>query len=130
MDNEMTTAMLPLEMYRIKEYEERIKVPCEHCFNRGIVTHNCQKCGGKGVHNKTIKVWRIVARTETVHKIDRNKDGDLRYWVACDTYYPEVNKMLHFTKLDAEKECNRRNIAINHILEIDRQNRSINKKEK
>lgn len=114
---------MPIEMYRIKEYEETIKVPCESCLNRGIITHNCQKCGGKGVHKKTIKVWRIVARTETVQKIDRDAFGDLRYWVASDTFYSEEKRLLHFTEKDAEKECANRNHSIKHILEIQSQNK-------
>ena len=112
-----------IEMYRIKEYEEVIKVPCESCLNRGIITHNCQKCGGKGVHKKTIKVWRIVARTETVQKIDRDEYGDLRYWIASDTFYSEEKRLLHFSEKDAEKECTNRNYAIKHILEIQYQNK-------
>ena len=112
-------------MYRIKEYEETIKVPCESCLSKGIVSYKCQKCGGKGVHKKTIKVWRIVARMETVHKIDRDEYGDLRYWVEYDTFYKEDKKILHFTEKDAEKECVRRNHdIIDILLEIDSQNKN------
>ena len=118
-----------IEMSRIKEYEEVIKVPCESCLSRGVVTHNCQRCGGNGVHKKTIKVWKIVSRNEIVQKIDRDEYGELRYWVGYDTFYHEEKRLLHFTEKDAEKECKNRNHTIQHILEIQAQNK-VNKPNK
>ena len=46
-----------IEMHKIKDMDVKIKVPCESCYNKGIVDRRCNKCGGNGTHNKTIKVW-------------------------------------------------------------------------
>ena len=40
--------MYKISMFRIKEVEQKIKVPCEFCFSKGIVYNKCSKCGGNG----------------------------------------------------------------------------------
>ena len=106
----------PIEMYRIKKKNETIKVPCERCVQEGIVIPNCHKCNGQGVHNKTIQPYVISKHTETVEKIDRDEEGNLRYWVDKSTYYKEESKLLHFTKDDAQNECDKLNEDIKYAL--------------
>ena len=107
-----------IEMYRIKEVEQKIKVPCEFCLSKGIVYHKCSKCGGNCVHNKTIKIWKLAKYTEDIVAIDRDNKGALRYWTSQSEYFPEDSKLVHFTKKDAEAECARRNKEFSSIIEI------------
>lgn len=118
----------PIEMYKIKEEEVTIKVPCEACYKKGMVVHDCHKCGGKGVHNKTIKVWKVARKTVTIEEINRGKsdqfyhgkqtsyDGGLQYWTGDSEFYNENDLYLHFTKEDAQRECDKRNKDISDIL--------------
>lgn len=127
----------PIEMYRIRQEEVRIKVPCSRCAEKGIVDKTCNKCGGKGVHHKTILVWKVAPKTVTVDKIDRSSknsyyhgtqttyEGGLRYWTGMSEFYNEENKRLHFTKEDAQKECNRRNSDIAELLKVANSNKTI-----
>lgn len=120
----------PIEMYKIREEHVKIKVPCEHCLEKGIVDKRCNKCGGNGVHNKIIKVWNVSPRTVTVEKVDRSSEdsffrgiqtsyvGGLRYWTSSSEYFNEESKLLHFNKDDAWAECVRRNANVKDILEI------------
>ncbi len=124
-----------IEMYRIRQEDVRIKIPCESCLEKGIVDKNCCKCGGNGVHKKTIKVWKVAPRTVTVEKIDRETEnwcykgvqyghiGELRYWYSYSEFYSEESKLLHFNKEDAQEECNRRNVEIADILKIHDRNK-------
>ena len=127
----------PIEMYKIREEDMKIQVPCERCLEKGIIDHTCSKCGGKGVHSKTIKVWKVAPKTVTVEKIDRSdvdkfygsfqtsyKNG-LRYWTSLNDYYNEVNMFLHFTKDEAQKECDKRNKNIKVLLDIYKKNNSV-----
>lgn len=119
-----------IEMYRIRKEDMTIKIPCEKCFEKGIVDKGCYKCGGNGIHKKTIKVWKVAPRTVTVEKIDRSSknsyyydiqteyEGGLRYWTGAEEYYNEEERILHFNKEDAQEECNRRNVEIADILKI------------
>ncbi len=119
-----------IEMHKIKDMDVKIKVPCESCYNKGIVNRACNKCGGHGVHNKTIKVWKVMPRTIAVEKIDRSSEdsfycgvqtayaGGLRYWTGASEYFNEESKLLHFNKEDAQAECDRRNAEIEEILRI------------
>lgn len=115
---------MSIEMYRIREVNIRIKVVCEICESNGIVISDCFKCGGKGIHNKTITLWKVSPRTVTISYIDRaSKDdyykgvqtsyeGELRYWLDMSEFYNERDRLLHFTKKDAQRECDKRNKAI------------------
>ena len=130
----------PIEMYKIRQEEVKIKIPCERCMNSGIVDRSCKKCGGNGVHNKTIKVWKVAPKTETVVNIDRSSkdsfykgiqtsyEGGLRYWIGMSEFYNEEDKYLHFTKKDAQDECNRRNKDVADILKVDSNNKTIKNK--
>ena len=130
----------PIEMYKIRQEEVKIKIPCERCMNSGIVDRSCKKCGGNGVHNKTIKVWKVAPKTETVVNIDRSSkdsfykgiqtsyEGGLRYWTGMNEFYKEEDKYLHFTKKDAQDECNRRNKDVADILKVDSNNKTIKNK--
>ena len=119
-----------IEMYRIREVNKKIQVPCEWCLEKGIVDKRCNKCGGNGVHNKTLKVWEVMPRTEIIEKIDRGfednfyrgiqveYEGGLRYWISSCEFFNEESRLLHFNKDDAQKECDRRNAGIADILKI------------
>lgn len=107
-----------IEMYRIKEVEQKIKVPCEFCLSKGIVYHKCSKCGGNGVHNKTIKIWKLAKYTEDIIAINRDSKGALCYWTSQSEYFPEDSRLVHFTKKDAEDECRRRNKELSSVIEI------------
>lgn len=99
-----------IEMYRIKEFDETVTVPCALCADKGIVDKSCNRCNGKGVHKRTIRPFRISRRTETIIKIDRDsKTSNLRYWTSSTEYFPEEQKLVHFTEEDAKEECTRRN---------------------
>lgn len=125
----------PIEMYRIRLEDMKIKVVCEKCFKNGIIDSCCHKCGGKGVHNKTIKVWKVAPRTVTVERIDRSSkdsyyrdiqttyEGGLRYWTGASDFFNEEDKYLHFNKNDAQKECDRRNKEIADILNMHNRNK-------
>lgn len=110
--------MYKISMFRIKEVEQKIKVPCEFCFSKGIVYHKCSKCGGNGVHNKTIKIWKVAKYTEDIIAIDRDNKCELRYWTSQSEYFPEDSKLVHFTKKDAEAECARRNEELSSVIDI------------
>ena len=126
----------PIEMYRIREEEMKIKVPCERCLEKGIIDRTCSKCGGKGTHSKTIKVWKVAPKAVAVENIDRSSDDNfykstqvsykngLRYWTGNYEFYNEGNLLLHFTKSEAQKECDKRNEDIKGLLEIDRKNQN------
>ena len=127
--------IFPIEMYKIYKKEVRIKVPCEQCLANGIVDGACRKCGGNGVHNKTLQVWTVSHHTEKVEKIDRSSEdryykgtqttyvGGLRYWTSYSEFYNEEDRILHFNKNDAQKECDRRNTEIADILKIHDRNK-------
>lgn len=131
----------PIEMYRIREEDVKIKVPCEHCAKKGIVDKRCNRCGGNGTHNKTIKVWKIAPRTETVERIDRSSEdnyyrgvqvtyaGGLRYWTGYSDFYNEEDKLLHFNRDDAWNECARRNADVADILNIYVRNKIVEREE-
>lgn len=124
----------PIEMYRIREEDMKINVPCERCLEKGIVDRSCSKCGGNGIHRKTIKVWKIAPKTVTVEKIDRSSSDNfykgtqtsykngLRYWTGHYDFYNEADMYLHFTKSEAQKECDKRNEEIKGLLEIGKKN--------
>lgn len=126
----------PIEMYKIRLENMTIKVPCERCAGRGIVDYGCHKCGGNGVHKKTINVWKVSPKKEEIVKIDRSsKDsfyastqtsykGGLRYWTGLSEFYNEEDKYLHFTKEDAQQECDARNNEIEDVLKIINSNKT------
>lgn len=119
-----------IEMYRIKETDIKIEVPCEHCLEKGIIDKKCNRCGGNGKHSKTIKVWKVMPNTVIVEKIDRSSEdsfykgvqtsyaGGLRYWVNSSDFFNEESRLLHFNYDDAWAECVRRNADIKSVLEI------------
>lgn len=98
---------VPMNMYRIKTKDQRIRVVCEHCHKAGYVRPTCNACGGNGARNKTIHHWTVVE--DTVCFIDRDEDGDLRYWTDLSNYFPESRRLIHFTYDDAKKEATKRN---------------------
>lgn len=125
----------PIEMYTIREEDIKIKVPCEQCAKNGIVNKRCYICGGNGVRNKTIEVWKVAPGSVTIERIDRASEdeyykdiqtsykGGLRYWTDASSYFNEEDKHLHFNIRDAQKECNRRNAEIADILKIHEANK-------
>lgn len=110
-----------IEMYKIKEFDEAVTVPCSLCADKGIIDQSCNRCNGKGVHKRTIHPYRICRRTVTIIKIDRDsKTSNLRYWTSSSEYFPEEQKLVHFTEEDAQEECKRRNkvLGLDAILDI------------
>lgn len=103
---------ISLSMYRIKLEDYKIQIVCEHCYWNGQVNKLCNKCGGKGIHNKTKQQWVVCKHSQPIDKIDRDKDGDLRYWEDMSSFYEESSKLIHFTYKDALNECKRRNSEI------------------
>lgn len=123
-----------IEMYKIGETNIKIEVPCEHCSEKGIIDKRCNKCGGKGTHYKTIKVWKVNPKTVIIEKIDRSSEDHffkgvqtsyadgLRYWTSSSEFFNEEDKLLHFNKDDAWSECVRRNADVKDILKIHNSN--------
>ena len=101
-----------LEMYHIKLQDYKIKVVCNKCYNNGQVDEKCSQCGGKGVHNKTKQKWEVSEKLVSIDKIDRDEDGELRYWEDKSCFFNEMDKYLHFSYQDALNECKRRNNVI------------------
>lgn len=114
----------PIEMYKIRQQKVVIKVPCEACCANGAVDDDCFKCGGKGVHKKTLILWKVAPRTETIYNINRtfsesyyggipvSYEEDLRYWTDMSVYYDDKDRLIHFTIKDAQRECEKRNKVI------------------
>jgi hypothetical protein len=100
------------KMYRIKLEDYVVKVVCEHCFNAGEVDPHCTRCGGNGVHRKTKHRWVVVRRLEDIDNIDRDSNGNLRYWTSKSDFFEESSKLVHFTYEDALRECRNRNKTI------------------
>ena len=48
----------------------------------------------------------------------------MRYWTGLSEFYCEDDKYLHFTKEDAQKECDVRNHEINDVLKIASSNKA------
>lgn len=107
----------PIEMYRIRLENMKIKVTCERCSEKGIIDKGCHKCGGNGIHSKTIKIWKVAPITETVYKIDRaSKDsyfrgvqttyeGGLRYWISeCEFLMKKKNICILSTERMRQKK--------------------------
>jgi len=101
-----------LEMYHIKLQDYKIKVVCNKCYNNGQVDEKCSQCGGKGIHNKTKQKWEVNKKLVSIDKIDRDEDGELRYWEDKSCFFNEMDKYLHFRYQDAKNECKRRNKEI------------------
>lgn len=112
--------MSKYNMFKIFQKDMKIKVVCDSCYSRGYIDTGCYKCGGKGTRNKTIQIWKY--KRYDIEKIDRVssdhcikekgtiiKEGELRYWIDNYSYFVESEKLIHFTKQDAIKECVRRN---------------------
>ena len=98
-----------LQMYHIKLQDYKIKVVCNKCYKNGQVDEKCSECGGKGIHNKTKQKWEVSKKLVSIDKIDRDEDGELRYWEDKDSFFYEMDKYLHFSYQDAKNECKRRN---------------------
>ena len=98
-----------LQMYHIKLQDYKIKVVCNKCYHNGQVDEKCSECGGKGIHNKTKQKWDVSKKLVSIDKIDRDEDGELRYWKDKDSFFYEMDRLLHFSYQDALNECKRRN---------------------
>lgn len=108
-DNIIKNCIIPTTMYRIKEIDYKVQVVCNKCHSSGEVLKNCYECGGKGVHNKTKKKWAVHIHPITIDKIDRDKNGELRFWTDMSCFFQEKDKLVHFTFKDALNECWNRN---------------------
>lgn len=103
------------KFYRIELNDYKIQVVCDRCYNNGQVNPRCNECGGKGVHSKTKQKWEISNSLELLDKIDRDENGELRYWIDSSSYFREEDKLIHFSFNDALGECNRRNALLSKI---------------
>lgn len=125
----------PIEMFRIKASNLRIRIPCGRCLSKGIIDDLCVNCGGKGIHYRTIKVWEAESEAVSIEKIDRShkdefykgiqvqyKNG-LRYWEDSYTFYNDKDGYLHFTREEALKECVVRNTGIQDAIAVIKKNR-------
>lgn len=100
------------EMYVIQEYPFKTQVACEKCSSKGYINKKCPSCNGKGLHYKTLSVWKVRPRTKTIDKIDRDsKTKELRYWEDMSCFYEDNSKLIHFNNKDAKRECDERNIG-------------------
>ena len=117
-------------MYRIRENVDKTKVACTYCYKQPYheVKSDCTRCGGKGVHNKGKKRWIVAKEQELILQIDRDENGELRFWESKSCYFPEGNKIVHFTKEDAKIECDRRNAELG-VIQTMRQEREETKTE-
>jgi hypothetical protein len=107
----------PIEMYRIRQAPYKVPVSCKSCVDG--IKPNCTECGGKGVHSKTKLKWAVDSNPVVIVRINRQRDdgfeyhrhtiGDLRYWETMCEFFEESSKLVHFTKIDAQDECDRRN---------------------
>lgn len=97
--------------YLIKEKPFKIQVPCKHCSDKGYINKSCQACNGKGIHNKTFSSYVVRERDMEIVKIDRDVNGELRYWEDMSCYFEEKSKLIHFSRKDAKIECDKRNIG-------------------
>ena len=98
-----------IEMYRIKLKDHITTVVCDYCYKYGEVYNLCTRCGGKGTHRRTREEWVVSPTVVDVVKIDRDGEGTLRYWENKSELYRETSRLLHFTKKDAQAECDARN---------------------
>lgn len=113
--NTTKNKMHPVEMYRIRQDSIKLHVPCHLCVSAGVIIENCHACNGKGWHNKTFPYWIISKRTTTIERIDKDEHG-YRFWTGPSEYFPEENHIVHFTKDEAQKECDLRNKDVNHLI--------------
>lgn len=97
------------EMYKIEEHAIKYPKVCENCYSLGYVDSKCSQCGGKGVINKSKKIWEVCKYKEKISYIT----GDVKYWTAYSDYYSSRSKIVHFSQEDAERECSIRNGDIN-----------------
>lgn len=118
----------PIEMYKIYQENIEIIVPCERCIKGGNKNESCSKCGGIGVYNSSINIWKIDPVPVMITDIDRASknryykgkqvcyEGGLRYWAGVGDFFNEGDKYLHFTREDAQDECDRRNKGIIDVI--------------
>lgn len=116
-----------IKIYTIKLYTITKDVPCtKH------IKYSCPICGGKGHHKTTRGIWKVRPQSEFIRNIDRDKNGNPRYWTSEHDYYPESSyqnfeyphihekveypggiHFVHFSVESAERECKR----LNEILD-------------
>lgn len=113
-----TTCYAKPQMYLIKLKEYKIQVVCERCYQNGQVNEKCTQCGGKGVHNKTKQKWEVSKNMMSIENIDRDENGELRYWEDKSCFYQEKDKFLHFRYGDALRECKRRNEGLDFTVNL------------
>lgn len=105
-------------MYLIKLQNYKIQVVCESCYQKGYVDKKCTRCGGKGVHNKTNQKWEVYKHMIKIENIDRDENGDLRYWEDKSSFFYEKDRLLHFRYNDAVRECKRRNQGLDVTVNL------------
>jgi len=82
------------------------------------VDEKCTQCNGKGIHNKTKQKWEVSKKLISIDKIDRDEDGELRYWEDKECFFMEIDKLLHFGHKNALDECERRNKGLDIYSEF------------
>jgi hypothetical protein len=106
-----------MDMYLLKKDSNKFVVTCNRCHERGYVDLKCTECGGKGVRFKTVEKW--VIKNVEIECINRDSDGGIRYWTDQSCFYEESNKLVHFTKKDAVRECERRNTEFSNVNNVE-----------
>ena len=96
-----------MKMYLLKRDSNKFVVTCNKCHERGYVDLKCTECGGKGVRFKTVEKW--IVRNIDIEEINRDSEGNIIYWTDSWSFFNENDRLIHFTKKDAQKECERRN---------------------
>ena len=122
-----------IKVYTIKLHTITKDVPCT---NTKHLKYGCPICGGKGHHKTTRGIWKVRTLSEVIRNIDRDKDGNLRYWTSEHDYYPESSyqnfeyphihekveypggiHFVHFDEESAERECERLNKILDTYYE-------------
>ena len=99
-----------LKLFRIYERDSKIQIPCAKCLKAGQVIDLCNKCGGRGVHNKTKSSWEVAKEMVEITKVDLDVDTrHTRYWTSRDEFFPGESNLVHYLKSQAQEECDKRN---------------------
>lgn len=106
---EMVNSNLNNAMYKIKEIKYKVELTCSHCLKYGKTINNCNQCGGKGTHKRTLTKWVIDNRMVEILKVSKHKEFGKVYYVSEFDFFVDSYKLLHKTEQQAQEECIKRN---------------------
>lgn len=115
--------IFPIDMYEICSKDLFVDAICETCKDLDCADPNCSLCKGKGTYKKVIHKWEVSNNLVRVYNIDRDYNScitpsSLRYWITFGQYVDESDRLLHFSKEDAQKECDYRNMLTQSINDL------------